>query len=59
MAPDVHGPAGSAFTVWVRDIVTFRPIRFPSDVGHTPPLGAACSSLHAGIVLPGASAARR
>jgi len=36
-------PDGSAFTVRERDIVTFRPIRFPSDVSHTPPPRAACS----------------
>ena len=39
----VFRPDGSAFTVRERDIVTFRPIRFPSDVSHTPPPRAACS----------------
>ena len=43
MRPDILGPAGSAVMVWVRDVVTFRPIRFPSDVSHTPPPRAACS----------------
>lgn len=46
MLPDVLVPAGSAFVVWVRDVVTFRPIRFPSDVSHTPPFGAVCSFGH-------------
>ncbi len=26
-----------------QDVVTFRPIRFPTDESHTPPLWAACS----------------
>jgi hypothetical protein len=38
----VFRPDGSAFTVRDRSIVTFRPIRFPSDVSHTPPPRAAC-----------------
>jgi hypothetical protein len=43
MVPGVLEPAGSASMALVRDVVTFRPIRFPSDVSHTPPLRAACS----------------
>ena len=37
MVPGVLEPAGSASMARVRDVVTFRPIRFPSDVSHTPP----------------------
>ncbi len=43
MVPGVLESAGAAVMAWIRDVVTFRPIRFPSDVSHTPPFGAACS----------------
>ena len=43
MVPGVLEPAGSAAMARAQDVVTFRPIRFPTDESHTPPLWAACS----------------